>query len=162
MCDGREVRNPDVQTYGTMLQMSRMMANKNSSGWSSSESSDAEEHPPKRPAHMKTTTDLPTLYNLQMMQALQTQLEQKEKEEKEKKRRIPERELPTASTPGSMGVDPALFKLIYNLGYDAGLDKRDPAPPCKICEERRRKNRIAASEQRRRNKEFEETSQKGQ
>jgi len=140
--------------------MSRMMANKNSSGWSSSESSDSDEPQTKRQAVAKNPTEALTtgLYTVQMMQALQAQIDQKEKEEK--KRRIPEREIPTAPGSASMGVDPGLFKLIYNLGYDAGLDKRDPAPPCKICEERRRKNRIAASEQRRRNKEFEETSQK--
>ncbi len=160
MCDPRETRNPDVQTYGTMLQMSRMMANQKSSAWSSSESSDADEPAPKRHAAAKNPTDALNagLYTVQMMQAIQAQIEQKEKE-KEKKR-IPEREIPTAPGAASMGVDPGLFKLIYNLGYDAGLDKRDPAPPCKICEERRRKNRIAASEQRRRNKEAEETSQK--
>lgn len=58
--------------------------------------------------------------------------------------------LPTFAIPA--GVDANLFKMIYDLGFDAGVSRREPEEPCRVCEERRRKNRIAAAEQRKRQK----------
>ena len=48
------------------------------------------------------------------------------------------------------GMDSNLFRTVYELGYDAGLARREPEPPCPVCKLRREKNRIAAAEQRKR------------
>jgi hypothetical protein len=58
--------------------------------------------------------------------------------------------MPTFAIPA--GVDANLFKMIYDLGFEAGISRKEPEEPCPVCEERRRKNRIAAAEQRKRQK----------
>lgn len=134
---------------GTMLQMSRMISkptNQKKSPWISPPSSDDEEEVVKEDAYAQAKSSVQqNLHTLSSIVALQQQLQKSEAE----KPRVQEREIRSMPT-NSFGVDPNLFKMIYNLGYDAGLDKRDPIPPCAVCEERRRKNRIAAAEQRKR------------
>jgi hypothetical protein len=51
------------------------------------------------------------------------------------------------------GMDSNLFREVYNLGVEAGLARRIPEEPCKVCKTRREKNRIAAAEQRKRARE---------
>lgn len=152
MCDPRSAKIKP-ETYGTMLQMSRMMPrNLNqqtvrklsvfNTPMSSDDEDDAQEESPPE----TTSTQLHTLKSLM-------ELKQQLDKASEPKVRVPEREVPSVPSANTFGIDPALFKMIYNLGYDAGLDKRDPIPPCEVCEERRRKNRIAAAEQRKRQRE---------
>lgn len=152
MCDPRSAKIKP-ETYGTMLQMSRMMPrNLNqqtvrklsvfNTPMSSDDEDDAQEESPPETA----STQLHTLKSLM-------ELKQQLDKASEPKVRVPEREVPSVPSANTFGIDPALFKMIYNLGYDAGLDKRDPIPPCEVCEERRRKNRIAAAEQRKRQRE---------
>jgi hypothetical protein len=47
-------------------------------------------------------------------------------------------------------MDSNMFREVYNLGVEAGLARRAPEEPCKVCKTRREKNRIAAAEQRKR------------
>jgi hypothetical protein len=51
------------------------------------------------------------------------------------------------------GMDSNMFREVYNLGVEAGLARRIPEEPCKVCKTRREKNRIAAAEQRKRARE---------
>jgi len=152
MCDPKSSKIK-TETYGTMLQMSRMIPRhfnqqtvKKLSVFNSPMSSDAEDDEPEPVPTESTTTQLHTLKSLM-------ELKQQLEKASEPKVRVPEREVPSIPSANTFGIDPALFKMIYNLGYDAGLDKRDPIPPCGVCEERRRKNRIAAAEQRKRQRE---------
>lgn len=154
MCDPRSAKLnlSDSQFGGTLLQMSRMMPRNapvgKRSAFSDLQSSDEEEEEaepePSPPLQLQT---------LQSLLQLKKELEKKELA----KPRVQEREIPSTSVAATYGVDPNLFKMIYNLGYDAGLDKRDPIPPCEVCAERRRKNRIAAAEQRKRQREEEDS-----
>jgi len=150
MCDPRSAKlNLSEAPYGTLLQMNRMMPRNapvsKRSAFLDLQSSDEEEEEaepePSQPLQLQT---------LQSLLQLKKQLEKNEVA----KPRVQEREIPSVAS--SYGVDPNLFKMIYNLGYDAGLDKRDPIPPCEVCAERRRKNRIAAAEQRKRQREEED------
>jgi hypothetical protein len=76
---------------------------------------------------------------------------QKSMQQKQQQRRpTPPPPVPTFAIPA--GVDANLFKMIYDLGFEAGVSRREPEEPCRVCEERRRKNRIAAAEQRKRQK----------
>lgn len=153
MCDPRvSEKNLSGQSYGTLLQMSRMMRQPTSSHFSPEVSEDEEEElppppSPPRPIHLQTG-----LHTLQQMVAMQKVIEAREKQQPQPRQR---REIP--SSIATMGIDPALVTVIYNLGYDHGLDKRDPIPPCGVCEERRRKNRIAAADQRKRLREEQES-----
>jgi hypothetical protein len=144
MCDPKSARMkldaPPPKNYGSLLQQSRMLARNTTWDDSSSSEEDEEEEKPNL---------APTLYTLQSVAAMRDALEKI----KPPVERVRERDIPVSS---ASGVDPALFKMIYNLGFDAGLDKRDPIPPCGVCEERRRKNRIAAAQQRKRLREEEE------
>lgn len=161
MCDPKSAKmkldlQRDVIPYGTMLQMSRMLPQKRRGPFddlpSSSDSDLSEDdHQPTQ-----KTPEL-ALHSLQSLLQLKEQIDKATTKEQEAKKqlRIPEREIPTLPT-GNFGIDPSVLKMIYNMGYDAGLDKRDPIPPCEVCEERRRKNRIAAAEQRRRQREEQE------
>jgi len=54
------------------------------------------------------------------------------------------------------GVDAKQFKLIYDLGFEAGLNQRAPPDPCGVCIERRRRNAEAAREARKRKLYYEE------
>jgi hypothetical protein len=150
MCDPKSAKMKLGEApYGTLLQMNRMMVRNapvgKRSAFSDYTSSDEEEELPPPP-----TINPEPLHTLQSLMQLKQQLDKAA----EPKQRVPEREIPSVSS--SFGIDPGLFKMIYNLGYDAGLDKRDPIPPCEVCEERRRKNRIAAAEQRKRQREEQE------
>jgi len=155
MCDPKSAKMklgiPETTrgAYGSMLQMSRMLPQKRSpfEDLSSSDSEEFEEED----VQSKTES---TLHTFQSLLKLKEEIDKATPKEA-KKPRIPEREIPTMPT-GSFGIDPSVLKMIYNMGYDAGLDKRDPIPPCEVCEERRRKNRIAAAEQRRRQREEQE------
>lgn len=49
-----------------------------------------------------------------------------------------------------VGMDSNLFRTVYEMGFNAGLARRDPEPPCAVCVGRREKNRIAAQEARKR------------
>lgn len=151
MCDPKSIReNLKYEPQGSLLQMSRMMPRGTKSAWDSPESSDAETSP-QQPTSAPSLQ--PTLHTLQSMLALREVVERTTKPPE----RVREKDIVVPSM--IPGVDPTLFKMIYNLGYDAGLDKRDPIPPCGICEERRRKNRIAAAEQRKRQREQDEEGQ---
>jgi len=146
MCDPKAAKmrldlNSNV-SRGTLLQMSRMLPHQHTSlkAWDSS-SEEEEDLPP--PPTQEPLHTLDTLIQLrETLQAATGGVEKKKKREIE----IP------VTTQG----DPALFKMAYTLGYEAGLDKRDPEKPCATCAERRRKNRIAAAEQRKRQREAEE------
>ena len=156
MCDPRvSEKNLSSTPYGTMLQMSRMLRQPTSThrsvfspDASENEEDNEQETSPPRPQHLQSLTTLQQMMTMQQ-QVLETQ--EKEKREREKRQR---REIP--SSIATMGIDPALVTVIYNLGFDHGLDKRDPIPPCGVCEERRRKNRIAAADQRKRLREEQE------
>ena len=145
------------ESYGTMLQMSRMIATKRRSVFDSPMSSDVDDEEETPPTSTNTKPPTDVLHSLQSLLQLKEQIEKATPKEP-KKPRIPEREIPSLPT-GSFGIDPGVLKMIYNMGYDAGLDKRDPIPPCEVCEERRRKNRIAAAEQRKRQREEQEEEQ---
>jgi hypothetical protein len=152
MCDPRNSKI-NLNTQGSLLQMSRMMPRftpqqtvRKLSVFNTPMSSDGEEDDKDEPVPETTSTQLHTLKSLM-------ELKQQLDKAAEPKVRVPEREIPSVPSVNTFGVDPSLFKMIYNLGYDAGLDKRDPIPPCGVCEERRRKNRIAAADQRKRQRE---------
>jgi len=144
MCDPKAAKmRLDLNSggpQGSLLQMSRMLPRQPNRGWDSSSSEEEEELPPPPPEPLHSLNTL-----IQLRETLQAA---SGVVEKKKKREI---EIPV-TTQG----DPALFKMAYTLGYEAGLDKRDPEKPCATCAERRRKNRIAAAEQRKRLREAEE------
>jgi hypothetical protein len=147
----RSIKTTRFDVHGTALQMARMLPNKptqkKSSYFDLSSSEDEEEtvREDRSQFSQAQASVQQNVHTLASIMALQQQIQKTEAE----KPRVPEREIRSMPT-NNFGVDPNLFKMIYNLGYDAGLDKRDPIPPCGVCEERRRKNRIAAAEQRKR------------
>lgn len=157
MCDPKsaKLKLDTPVAYGSLLQMSRMLPQKRGSAFDSPESSDVDDEdelPPPPP-----TTTQATLHTYQSLLKLKEEIDKATPKEP-KKLRIPEREIPSMPS-GTFGIDPSVLKMIYNMGYDAGLDKRDPIPPCEVCAERRRKNRLAAAEQRRRQREEQEDEQ---
>jgi hypothetical protein len=140
---------PLYAAHGTALQMSRMLpkpTGRSKSAYFDPSSDEEEEETTSHSEFAQAQTSVQqNVHTLASIMALQQSIQKAEAE----KPRVPEREIRSMPT-NNFGVDPNLFKMIYNLGYDAGLDKRDPIPPCRVCEERRRKNRIAAAEQRKR------------
>ena len=146
------------QGRGSLLQMARMVQVRDplsfkslhKSCWDSPPTSD-DESVKASPASNPTPVNLHTLTSA--VSVLTQSLKDNAKsvttlsdERHERRRYDLERLAPL--TPA--GMDSNLFRTVYELGYDAGLARREPEPPCPVCKLRREKNRIAAAEQRKR------------
>lgn len=147
------------QGRGTLLQMARMVQvrdppsfkSHHKSCWDSPPTSDDESVKAPTPSSSPTPVNLHTLTSA--VSVLTQSLKDNAKsvtsladERHERRRYDLERIAPLAPA----GMDSNLFRTVYELGYDAGLARREPEPPCPVCKLRREKNRIAAAEQRKR------------
>ena len=143
---------------GTLLQMSRMISQnstmRGASNWDSPTSSD-DENDSSKVATRATPDPALQLHTLtSAVSILQRQLEQQGDRSEHRLRVQPRATLVEPQRPAvPSGVDANLFRTIYDLGFEAGSSRREPEQPCAVCEERRRKNRVAAAEQRKRARE---------
>jgi hypothetical protein len=147
------------QARGSLLQMARMVQVKNppsfkshhKSAWDSPPTSDDERstavshHTETPPVSLHTLTSAVSVLTQSLKDSAKSATTQAE-ERHERRRYDLERIAPLAPA----GMDSNLFRTVYELGYDAGLARREPEPPCPVCKLRREKNRIAAAEQRKR------------
>jgi hypothetical protein len=151
---------------GTLLQMSRMISKNSTVGkfnaWDDSSCDDSSDDERSAPTTSATVQDANPLHTLSSA----VEVLQKSLESQAKKARVTGPTGATAfsdydrSNPGSayfphppQGMDSNMFREVYNLGVEAGLARRAPEEPCKVCKTRREKNRIAAAEQRKRARE---------
>ena len=126
--------------------------------WDTPPTSDDEDSLPSPPP-IHTHPQHPQMHTLASAVSI---LEKSMKEQQ--KNRVQERAPPpTPSFPVGMfpGLDPNVLRMIYDLGYEAGMAKRDPKEPCETCELRKEKNRIAAQNQRLRIKEEQKRMENG-
>lgn len=144
------------QARGTLLQMARMMREPTTKSfqslhkttWDSPPSSDAEEE--VQDQRDAISTDLHTLTSA--VSVLTQSMKERSRdvkplyEPRDYTRSHVIQSLPAAP----VGMDSNLFKTVYEMGFNAGLARRDPEPPCSVCVGRREKNRLAAQEARKR------------
>lgn len=135
----------------SILRMARMLPLKNNTNrsfaWDDPESSDASSDDY---GESVSTTEKASVQINSLTEAVS--LLQKSMQQKQRRPPIPVPPPPVPTFTIPAGVDANLFKMIYDLGFEAGVSRREPEEPCRVCEERRRKNRIAAAEQRKRQK----------
>jgi len=147
------------QGRGTLLQMARMVQVREPPSFKSHHKSCWDSPPTSDDESVKASTSVssPSPVNLHTLTSAVSVLTQSLKdnaksattladERHERRRYDLERIVPLAPA----GIDSNLFRTVYELGYDAGLARREPEPPCPVCKLRREKNRIAAAEQRKR------------
>ena len=142
------------QARGSLLQMARMVKiesppsfkSHHRTAWDSPPTSDDEAKPlvsEPAPLNLHTLTSAVSV----LTQSIKDNAKSVIHDERHERRRYDlERIAPLAPA----GMDSNLFRTVYELGYDAGLARREPEPPCPVCKLRREKNRIAAAEQRKR------------